>query len=326
MRKLTFLVVILAALYGGYWFVGSRAIENGARQGLADLRADGWDVRYTDLATAGFPSRFDTTATDLSLRSPDGLTGWDGPFVQVFALSYQPNKVIAALPQDFVLTVAGDDYAFTNDRLRASGAVRANSDLALSDITLEADQLAVTSTPLGQMTLNRGLLALRAVRDMPNRYDAYLELTDLAQNRPILMQGQLPDRIERFVFDGAMTFDRPLDRHGFDGSGPEPALREVDLRNMALDVADMSLTASGKLTVDALGVPDGRITFRTAQWRQLIDYLVAFEVIDPGMQRTVTNVAQAMAAGGGELALPLSFQNGFMSIGPLPLGPAPRLR
>ena len=326
MRKLTFLVVILAALYGGYWFFGSRAIENSARQGLVDLQADGWDVRYSDLSTAGFPSRFDTTVTDLSLRSPDGLTGWNGPFVQVFALSYQPNKVIAALPQDFVLTVAGDDYAFTSDRLRASGAVRANSALALADITLEADQLAVSSARLGQITLNRGLAALRAVRDMPNRYDTYLELNDLARETPLLVRDRLPDRLERFVFDGAMTFDRPLDRHGFDGTGPEPALREVDLRNMALDVADMSLTASGQLTVDALGVPDGRITFRTAQWRQLIDYLVVAGVIEPGMRRTVTNVAQAMAAGGGELALPLSFQNGFMSIGPLPLGPAPRLR
>ena len=320
MRKLTFLVVILAALYGSYWVVGSRAIENGARQGLADLQADGWDVRYSDLATIGFPSRFDTTVTDLSLRSPDGLTGWEGPFVQVFALSYQPNKVIAVLPRDFIVTMGGDAFMVVNDRLRASGAVRASSDLALSDITVEADQLAVSSARLGQITLNRGLAAVRAVPDMPNRYDTYLELTTLAQDRPILMQDQLPDRIERFVFDGALTFDRPLDRHGFDGTGPEPALREVDLRNMALDVADMSLTASGTLTVDALGVPDGRITFRTAQWRQLVDYLVVAGVIDPGMQRTVTNVAQAMASGGGELALPLSFQNGFMSIGPLPLG------
>ena len=326
MRKLTFLVVILAALYGGYWFVGSRAIENGARQGLVDLQADGWDVRYSDLSTAGFPSRFDTTVTELSLRSPDGLTGWDGPFVQIFALSYQPNKVIAVLPRDFTLTIEGDTFTVVNDRLRASGAVKASSDLALSDITAEADQLAVSSARLGQITLNRGLAALRAVRDMPNRYDTYLELNDLARETPLLVRDRLPDRLERFVFDGAMTFDRPLDRHGFDGTGPEPALREVDLRNMALDVADMSLTASGQLTVDALGVPDGRITFRTAQWRQLIDYLVVAGVIDTGMQRTVTNVAQAMAAGGGELALPLSFQNGFMSIGPLPVGPAPRLR
>ena len=67
MRALFFVVAALAALYGGYWFVGERRVEGGLRQALADLAADGWEVDYASLDTTGFPSRFDTTITGLRL-------------------------------------------------------------------------------------------------------------------------------------------------------------------------------------------------------------------------------------------------------------------
>lgn len=321
MRKLTFLITVAAVLYSGYWFVGSSTIEDGARQGLEDLRNAGWQVDYDDLSTVGFPSRFDTTVTALTLESPDAGLALTAPFVQVFALSYQPNKVIAVAPSDFAVTRYGIPFAVTDDRLRASAAVRPNTALELSDLTVEAHGVTVTSPDLGRLTLERGLAALRGVDDVPNTYDAYLDMSALAGGS---RNDGLPSRVERFVFDARVVTDRPLDRHGFDGTGRWPSLRGIELRQMALDLPDMSVTASGTLTIDDLGIPDGRITLRTAEWRQLIDYLVAADVIDDGMRRTVRNVAQTLAAGGGELVLPVAFDNGFMSVGPLPLGPAPR--
>lgn len=323
MRKLTFLVIVLAGIYASYWFVGARAIENNAVKALADLRQAGWDVAYRDLETVGFPSRFDTTVTDLSLVSGDGQIAWRGPFVQIFALSYQPNKIIAALPQNFEMDLQSQRIAVANDRLRLSGAVTASTDLALSDITVEAAQVAIRSPVAGVIRFDRALAALRQSQQVADTYDTYLEVNQLTLAD---VAAQWPDTIIRLAIDGAVSFDRPLDRHVLSGSDAEPALRAVDLRNLTMDLPDMSLTATGQVTIDALGVPEGRITFRTAQWRRLIDYLVAADVIAPDMQRTVTNVAQAMVAGGDVLALPVTFQNGFMSVGPLPLGPAPRLR
>ncbi|WP_439153829.1 DUF2125 domain-containing protein [Yoonia sp.] len=323
MRKLTFLVIILAGIYASYWFVGARAIESNAVKALADLRQAGWDVAYRDLETVGFPSRFDTTVTDLEVVSGDGQIAWRGPFLQVFALSYQPNMFIAAFPQTFEMDLQGQRFGVENDRLRLSGAVTASTDLALSDITVEAAQVAITSPVAGVIRFDRALTALRQSQEGADIYDIYLEVNQLTLAD---IAGQLPDTITRLAIDGAVSFDRPLDRHAFSGSGAEPALRAVDLRNLTMDVPDMSLTATGQIDIDALGVPDGRITFRTAQWRRLIDYLVVADVIDPDMRRTVTNVAQAMAAGGDVLTLPVTFQNGFMSVGPIPVGPAPRLR
>ncbi|MBE0413340.1 DUF2125 domain-containing protein [Yoonia sp.] len=323
MRNLTFLVIILAGLYGGYWFIGARAIKDNMIAGLADLRQSGWDVRYDEVETIGFPSRFDTTITDIALRSSDQQFGWQGAFVQVFALSYQPNRFIAVLPQQFSTVLQGQRFDVQNDRLRSSAAVKARRDLSLSEITVEADQVQL-SAPDGTITrFDRGLAAIRASQQGENRYDIYLALDHVFSTAT--MAG-LPDTLTRVAIDGAVGFDRPLDRHGLAGTGAPPVLNTLELRNLTLDTPDLSLTATGQVDIDALGVPEGRITLRTAQWRRLIDELVTAGVIAPDMQRTVMNVAQAMVTGGDVLVLPVTFQNGFMSIGPLPLGPAPRLR
>jgi len=106
MIRLFFGAMILAALYAGYWVVGSRTVEGQAVSGLDALQSDGWTVAYSDVNTRGFPSRFDTTVTDLDLTAPDG-TRYQAPFVQALALSYRPNEVIAAFPDEQTLTIAG---------------------------------------------------------------------------------------------------------------------------------------------------------------------------------------------------------------------------
>jgi len=40
---------------------------------------------------------------------------------------------------------------------------------------------------------------------------------------------------------------------------------------------------------------------------------------------TITTMANSMVQD-DRLELPISFQDGFMSVGPIPIGPAPRLR
>jgi hypothetical protein len=53
---------------------------------------------------------------------------------------------------------------------------------------------------------------------------------------------------------------------------------------------------------------------------------VQAEIIDQTVVRTVKNMAMLMAGGSADLSVPVSFQNGMMSLGPIPAGPAPRFR
>ena len=105
--------------------------------------------------------------------------------------------------------------------------------------------------------------------------------------------------LTRAVFDSAVTFDQPLDRHAFDGRGLAPKAKRFTLRNLTLTWGPVEIRAQGAFDIDALGNPDGRITFRSDQWREIIDLMIVAGVIDAGLAPTYVTFATALAVDGG---------------------------
>ncbi|MCG3269220.1 DUF2125 domain-containing protein [Yoonia sp. I 8.24] len=328
MRRLTFLVIFLSILYSGYWFVGARAVAYGTQTAVTQARTDGWNLTYAEMNTIGFPSRFDTTITEFSLSPQDEGWQWAAPFVQVFALSYQPNRVIAAFANDQTLRFGDQTLQITTENLRASAGVAANTALSFDDATVEVGTAQVASNFGWQINAERALLAFRAEPAAENRYDAYFDADQVVLPSVIAQQidptGALGTAITRAVFDSAVTFDQPLDRHGFDGRGREPRATKFTLRNLTISWGPIEIRAQGAFDIDAQGNPDGRITFRSAQWREIIDLMVAAGVIDAGNKLTVVTLASAMAVEGGAPEFPITFNAGRMSLGPIPIGTAPQ--
>ncbi len=325
MRRLTFLVLILAGIYSGYWFVGAQAVERAAAHGIATLRDQGWQVSYDDLNTRGFPSRFDTTVTDVKLTRADGLLGWSAPFAQLFALSYQPNKVIAILPRQQSVTLQGQRILVESEDLRASVGAGVSTDMPLETATMEAGATTLTSEFGWSAGVDRMLAAVRVQEDGGNLYDVYLDTDQIALPQALLDVLQLENgQVEGVVLDANVGLDRPLDRH----IAPDalPALRSLKLNRFELRYDPVVIRADGSLQIDELGVPSGRIDLETTEWRVVVEMLVNMGVIDSGVSGTVERVAATLAQGEDSLKIPLSFQNGFVSLGPLPLGQAPRLR
>jgi hypothetical protein len=324
MRILIVLATVLAGLYGGYWFVGRSAVSNGAESLVTELRARGWDIGYSDMTTVGFPSRFDTTVTDLAVREPEMGIVWQAPVFQVFALSYRPNRVIAVWPGTQMVRVAGQDVAVTSQNLRASAAVTPSTDLALDNITVDGTGLSLSSNMGWTAALARGLFAFRASGPGPTDYDLFVEGTDLVLPADMTARldpdGSMPASIATLRIDSGLTLDQALDRH----LAGEVALRGLNLRALQLTWGDVTLSGNGTLTIDERGVPEGRITLGVQNWDRLIALAVAAGIIDAGLAPTIGNVATALAAGGDTVSLPLGFQGGQMSLGPLPLGAAPR--
>ncbi len=324
MRKLTFLVLILAAIYAGYWFTGARVVGQSIENATAAARDKGWDIAYSDARTIGFPSRFDTTVTDIAVADPARSWVWQAPFLQVFALSYAPNRVIAAFPEEQTFSIGGQTLSIAADGLRASAAVDANTALSFDTTTIEMGPTRVTSDAGWMMAADKALFAVRAQPETEQVYDVYLDMTALTLPTEMVAafdpEGVLGSVVQSVSGDAAVTLDQPLDRHVV-----APVVEKIALDRLQINWGEVDLTADGAVEIDNDGVPDGRVTLRTAQWEQLIDLMVNAGVIQPGMSRTVTNVARSLAAG-GTLELPISFQSGFMSFGPIPLGPAPRFR
>lgn len=324
MRKLTILVLAVAAIYAGYWFVGASAAERAAKAAVSNMQAQGWSIEASDISTAGFPSRFDTTITDLTALSPDQRIGWTAPYVQALALSYKPNEVIIAFPAQHVLQLNGQDIALTTDGFRASASIAPAPSTPLAQATAELASARIAFTNDITLTTGKGLAALRRSEGEAS-YDAYFDLRDIGlPTHLVAAMGDVARGISQITVDADVVLDRPLDRHA--GTGSAPQLDAIDLTALTIQWGAMSLRGKGQINIDPSGIPTGRITLSLRGWDQMIDAATRLGLIDPGLVQTAKTMATTMALGSDTLDLPLIFENGLAFAGPIPLGPAPHLR
>ncbi|MFZ3580908.1 DUF2125 domain-containing protein [Loktanella sp. DJP18] len=320
MKLLLTVVLVVAALYAGYWVLASRGLDGGLRNGIAAAEAQGWRIETESLTTGGFPSRFDVTARELSVTSPDGTFVWQTPWVETAALSYRPNKVIAVFAPSQTVTVGPQIIAVNADGLRASFAVAATTALGFDTMTAEAQGLTVTTAAGTGLSAGKSLLALRALDPQPNTYEGFLSLDDLVT---VAGLPGLPAGAARLTTDATMVLDRPLDRHAM--MPARPLIQELTLNSLDLTWGDLRLTGSGALTVDAAGLPTGQIALKAKGWDTVVDLLAATGAIAPQSVQTIRTMAGLLSAD-DTLSLPLTFANGGMALGPIPLGSAPVIR
>ncbi|SEV92678.1 hypothetical protein SAMN04488515_0264 [Cognatiyoonia koreensis] len=312
MRRLTYFIVICAALYGGYWFIGANRVEAGVRAALVELEAEGWDAE-AEVNTRGFPSRFDTTLSDVSFAVPGDQWGYEAPFVQALALSYRPNNVIIVLPDEQRLRFPGDTGTLTADRLRASATVQPNLALAFDNLTAEGEMLTYTSDRNWTLLITKLITAARLQPDTNASYDVYAKLDDIT-----LPEGT--GAITTMLADADVRLQDPLDR-----TTVEVIVEQIVVNAVQVTWDNVVLTGRGQLDVDASGLPTGQIGLEIENWQAILPRLVDAGVIDRNFSDQALTMGSLFAAGQDKMVLPLKFENGYSSLGPLPLGPAPRL-
>jgi hypothetical protein len=320
MKLLLIIVMTLSAIYASVWFVAARGLDRGLQAGLDAAEQQGWQIETDSLKSGGFPSRFDVTARDLTVTSPGGGLIWHANWVQTAALSYRPNKVIATLPPHQSVQLGSQTLAITSDSLRANINVAANTALSFDSMTAEGQSLAIQSDYGWSLQSDSALLALRTLAPRANTYEAYLNLSGVTP-RPVL--SMYPDGLAQLVADATLTLDRPLDRQAF--LPTRPLITSATLNSIEATWGDVRLTGSGSVTVDTAGLPTGRIDLKAQGWMTVVDLLAELGVIAPGSVMTVKAVVGLMAVDGA-VSLPLTFADGAIALGQVPLGPAPVLR
>jgi hypothetical protein len=214
--------------------------------------------------------------------------------------------------------------------LRASLAVKPNLDLPFDRATLESGAISIASDDDHAIDVARAIAAARLSESETAAYDLYFKVEEIVLpedlRRRIDPSDRLGNMISAALVDAAIALDRPIDRHSFDAGRDLPAIRRIEVNSARIAWDDIVVDISGALEVDRLGVLDGTLNIQARQWRKVIEMLAAVGIIEERMIATLTDVAATMAEGGEVLDLPLQIQGGFMSMGLLPLGPAPRLR
>ncbi|SMX31623.1 DUF2125 domain-containing protein [Actibacterium lipolyticum] len=326
MRRLIVLIVAAAALWGGYWFIAARGLETGLRNWLATPQV-GWATEYADLNVRGFPNRLDTVIEKPVVTTDSGIA-WRAPFFQAMALSYKPNHVILVWPdQQTVETPFGTANITTND-MRGSIVFSASTDLALDHSNFVIDGLRAAISESGEFTAKSALFATRLAPARTNVHEIGLDASDITPPADILAQLGLgraaPAVIEQLKLDAALGFDRPLDRFALEGTPAQ--INRIELKHTRVQWGDMALRANGDLDVDRAGNLDGSITLGITNWKQVLTLAVNGGLIPQRQAKQIERGLALLSANRDTLELPLNLRGGVMSLGPIPLGPAPRLR
>jgi hypothetical protein len=326
MRALLWVVIAVAVTWGGYWFVGARALESGAQAWFQTQTEAGLVAERSDLSVSGFPNRFDLTVTDLRLADPDTGYGWTAPFVQVLSLSYKPWHIIAAFANQQQVRTPWQDLAVASDRLQGSVVIVPGTNLALDRLTLVGDAMRVTSDLGWTASVDTLRFATKQVEPGGKHHEIGLEMLGLGPDPSVTAAvPDFPEKLEKFRLDAIVTLTAPLDRMAGQ-SHPRPS--QIDVKEVQLVWGSLVLFGTGSIAAAADGIAEGRIALRLTNWREAIPLAVAAGLITPEVAPTWQNMFALLAAQTGDpedLDLPLVFAKGRMSLGPLPLGPAPRM-
>ncbi len=330
MGRLLTWVLVVAGVWMGLWATGSIIYEKSLRGWIDTRRSEGWAADVSALEVNGFPSRFDTTISDIRLADPATGIAWSAPFVQFLSLAYKPYQVIAVLPERHVFATPLQTMAITHDRARGSLFLVPSSTLALDRAVFVIDAGSVASTLGWEIALTEGRLAAERVAAAENAYRIGAELTGFApslETRAALDPGGvLPATIETMNLDATLRFSEPWDRRAIEVERPQ--VTAIALDNLSARWGTVTFRAAGDLSVDETGLPTGRITVRAVEWRRLLEMAIGTGILAETFRPALERALELMARLEGQpdtLDAPLTFENGRVSFGPIPLGPAPRI-
>ena len=330
MRKLLIVVLVAATAWAAYWVVGATASQKATEGWLEARRSEGWQVEYTDLKVRGFPNRFDTTITDIQLTDPETGLSWTAPFFQLFSLSYQPNHLIAAWPNTQTLATPFQKISIETSKMTASLKVMPNSTLELDKATVVVENATLTSSDGWKAGADTVTASIRQTAGKDMTYDIAAQADTVIPGDTLRSMldagGTLPDVIEGINFDTEVGFARPLDIRVIEENRPD--ITALNIKDARGTWGELQLRAKGELSVGADGYPNGEVALNARNWREMLALAVRAGAI-PSEAGSAAEFGLGFLAklSGAENSLdaPLSFSDGRIFLGPIPIGTAPTL-
>lgn len=332
MARLLVGVVTIAVLgWFGYWWVGSSAQETALKTWLADRAAAGWVADYDSLKVQGFPNRFDTTITDLHLADPQQGWAWSAPAFYIHALSYKPNHIIVVWPETQKFSTPRETLTLLSENMRASVKFEPDTKLALDQTSVEMDGLTLTSTKGWTSTLKKANFATRQTDGEKFAHDIDFRAAEVTPanlfKNIVDPKNILPAVFEEMHIATTLAFDAPWDRLAIEGR--KPRLKRVDLTDVSAKWGKLAFQAKGSVTLDDLGYPTGKIRIRAQNWKDMLQLgvnsgRIPADLLDP--LETALGFLARMSGNPDTIDAPLSFSGRTMSLGIIPIGPAPRFR
>lgn len=327
MRRVGWTLTAVALLWLGYWAAGRWLVEQMAKGVVAEQVAAGVLAPGATIEAGGFPVHFVASLADLTGLLPETSGQWTVPLLSLSLPAYAPWQIMADLEGPLLLEGALQDLTLEGTSLEADVAASPQTMLPMSLLRLAGADVTLNSSLGWQMTAVE--VALTAARDAGDEtlYEVAGLIAGLAPDAALTAQlPGLPAMIGDITLAAQVGLTGPLDR---DAVRLAPGIRVITLDRLHATWGTMEAEASGEVAAEASGLAEGRILIRITNWRELLAVLKAGGVLTEEFAPTAGRMMEALAESSGDpavLELPLTFAEGYMSLGPFPLGPAPLLR
>lgn len=329
-------VAALAAGYTGFWFVGAGAIEDGVLAWTEARRGEGYEVAIGEPRVGGFPFRFTVAFDDPALGNAAEGWNWRGERLLVSAWPWSPRDVELVFNgrNRVGLFNAGtwEDFLCVLDEATAKVGFAENGEPRTIDLTGGNLELRGGELP-SPVTLRKlrlaGELDRPAAADYRTRTAALtLELDSL--KLPKTNGLTLGENIRSIALDASLLGPLPEGDLKSRLAAWRDAGGTIVVTNLALDWGPVGLKTNGTLTLDEAMRPLGAFTADITGYDQAIDLLVTNEIVPLG-EAFMYKIAFGLLAqhgeddGNGTLSLPLTVQDGRLTVGPVTLLEVPPL-
>jgi len=333
MRIMTIVLVIAAAIWGGWWVLASRSAQTATERWFEDRAQQGMIAQHQGISVQGFPNRIDLTIADPVLADPRRGLGWQAPFLQIFALSYRPWHLIAIFPDTQRIATPAGQAGLLMDRGRASMILRPGLDPQLDRATLSSEGPSLVMGSGGTLRAQSARAALhhRADHDTTDAtvYQLGLAIEGLRADAEAMSlmgvtEAGLPAQIDTMRLDARVHLDAPL------GAAPShpPSLRRLQIDEARVAWGTLSFGISGTLEPDATGRAAGTLQLTLQNWPAALALAQGAGLLGRDQLRTLTALLDGLAPpgrdGGRQIDLPVRLSGGLIRLGPLVLGPAPQ--
>lgn len=323
--------LLLALVYSGYWYAAGYGLRSSLDSWFDARRAQGWLAEHAGAETSGYPLRHVTLLQAPALADPGTGTAWRADWLMLDSPAVWPGRQtlrFPATPQrlghlDQTLVIEAED-------MRADLDLHPGLALEVDTLGLTAGDWRLTQEGVPLAEADTLVLAMRQ-GTAPANYGFELAAKGFAPGltlrRLTRTAPDLPPSFETLEARATVQFDRPWDRSALEQGRPQPVA--IDLTLARAQWGALSLQAAGKLTVDGEGFPSGTLTVKAENWREMLAMAQAAGAVPAqavGPAERVLNLLAGLGGNPDALEVELGFANGWVTLGPLPLGPAPRLR
>lgn len=330
MIRLLKLAVALGLIWSLYWYGAGYWLRQGISDWFAAQAARGWQAEYADIGTSGYPARHVTFLNSPALADPATGAAWRADWLMLDSPAIWPGRQILRFP-DTAQRLSYFDRTAVVTATDMVAALRLDPGLALGleRMALTAGAWRVADAGGAVMRARALTLAMERI-GQPETYRFDINADGFAPGpqlrRWLRSAASLPTDFETLEMRMTVRFDKPWDRSALEQRRPQPVA--IDLAQAELQWGALRIRATGKLTVGTAGRPQGSLTLRAENWREMLAMARAAGAIPPQAVSPAERTLSLLSGLGGNpdaLDVQLNLRDGFVALGPIPLGPAPRL-